>query len=171
MAELPPDWNEFIGLLRLHRVRFVVVGAHAVAAAGRPRATQDLDVLVEPTAANAERLGRALRAFGFATLAADAARFAERDRMATLGRPPLQIDILTSISGVGFAEAWAGRKRVRLGPRRPPDDPRTARTSHSWRRWPAGGAADASWGRLARWNRRAARWDPGPRWSHCTGSR
>ena len=120
MGELPPDWNEFIGLLRSHRVRFLVVGAHALAAAGRPRATQDLDLLVEPTARNADRLGRALRAFGFRALAEEAARFAEVDVMATLGQPPLRIDLLTSISGVAFAEAWRGRRLVRIGRRMVP---------------------------------------------------
>jgi hypothetical protein len=98
-----------------HRVRFLVVGAHALAAAGRPRATQDLDVFVEPSEANAARLGRALRAFGFPALADQADRFARGDRMATLGKPPLQIDILNSITGVSFAAAWRGRRRARLG--------------------------------------------------------
>jgi hypothetical protein len=92
-----------------------VVGAHALAAAGRPRATQDLDVFIEPTAANATRLGGALRDFGFPALADQAARFASGNRMATLGKPPLQIDILNSITGVSFATAWSGRRRVRLG--------------------------------------------------------
>lgn len=115
MAPFPPDWNEFIGLLISHRVRFLVVGAHALAAAGRPRATQDLDIFVEPTRANAERLGRALRGFGFTALADQAERFASGNRMATLGKPPLQIDILNSISGVSFAAAWRGRRRARLG--------------------------------------------------------
>ena len=96
-------------------MRYLVVGAHALAAAGRPRATQDLDIFVEPTAANADRLGRALRGFGFPTLADQARRFALPDRMATLGVPPLRIDIMTSISGVTFPEAWAGRRRARLG--------------------------------------------------------
>lgn len=96
-------------------MRFVVVGAHAVAAAGRPRATQDLDILVEPSARNADRLGNALRAFGFPDLATVAQRFAQPDRMATLGSPPLRIDIMTSITGVPFAEAWAGRRRGRFG--------------------------------------------------------
>lgn len=59
--KVPPDWSEFIGLLCSHRVRFLIVGAHALALHGRPRATQDLDVLVEPTAENARRLGAALR--------------------------------------------------------------------------------------------------------------
>jgi hypothetical protein len=111
----PPDWREFIGLLNSNRVRFVVVGAHAVAAAGRPRATQDLDILVEPTERNADRLGRALRGFGFPELAAEALRLAEPDRMATLGAPPLRIDIMTSITGVDFSQAWAGRRRSRFG--------------------------------------------------------
>jgi hypothetical protein len=115
IGAFPPDWHEFIGLLSSNRVRFVVVGAHALAAAGRPRATQDLDILVDPTERNAERLGRALRAFGFPALADQAKRFSCIDRMATLGRPPLRIDIMTSISGITFADAWTGRRRVRLG--------------------------------------------------------
>jgi hypothetical protein len=97
-----------------NRVRFLVVGAHALAAAGRPRATQDLDIFVEPTAVNAARLGSALRDFGFPALADQAACFASGDRMATLGKPPLQIDILNAITGVRFAAAWRGRRRVRI---------------------------------------------------------
>jgi hypothetical protein len=103
-------------LLTSHRVRYLVVGAHAVAAAGRPRATQDLDLFVEPTAENAVRIGAALQAFGFGALARAAHRFAHADRMATLGAPPLQIDIMTSITGVSFQDAWAGREVARLGP-------------------------------------------------------
>lgn len=95
-----------------HRVRFVVVGAHALAAIGRPRNTQDLDVLVEPTPENARRLGAALAEFGFPALAREARRFARPDRMATLGLPPLRIDVMTSISGVTFPSAWRGRTRV-----------------------------------------------------------
>lgn len=107
--KLPPDWNEFISLLSSHAVRFLIVGAHALAASGKPRATQDLDILVEPTPENAERLGAALAAFGFPALARDAHRFAEPERMATLGRPPLRIDVMTSITGVSFEQAWNGR--------------------------------------------------------------
>jgi hypothetical protein len=112
--KLPPDWSEFIGLLNHHRVRFLIVGAHALAANGRPRATQDIDVWVDPTAVNAKRLSNALREFGFAALADEGARFAEPDRMATLGNPPLRIDIMTSITGVPFSRAWKGRVRATL---------------------------------------------------------
>jgi hypothetical protein len=116
-VKLPPDWKELIDCLSARRVRFLVVGAHALAIHGRPRATGDLDLLVEPTPANAARLGAALADFGFTALAEEAAKFAVPDRMATLGREPLRIDIMTSISGVSFGEAWRGRLRARAGQR------------------------------------------------------
>lgn len=115
MISFPPEWSECIDLLCAHRVRFLVVGAHALAASGRPRATQDIDLWVEPSEANARRLGAALAEFGYRALARQWRRFTEVDRMATLGRPPLQIDILTTISGVTFATAWKGRRRLRHG--------------------------------------------------------
>ncbi len=115
--ELPPDWSEFIRCLGDHQVRYLVVGAHAMAASGRPRATQDIDFWVEPTRKNAERLCRALGEFGFPGLASAVAEFASPDKMATLGRPPLRIDIMTSIDGVDFSSAWAGRVTVTVGDR------------------------------------------------------
>jgi hypothetical protein len=114
-VKLPRDWTELIDSLISNRVRFLIVGAHALAVHGRPRATGDLDVLVEPTPENAKRLGLALGAFGFPALAAEAAAFAHPDRMVTLGQEPLRIDIMTSISGVSFTEAWRGRRRVAIG--------------------------------------------------------
>jgi hypothetical protein len=113
--ELPRDWSEFIGLLSAHGVRFLVVGAHALAANGRPRATQDLDLWVEPTRSNAERVCRALADFGFAGLATAIDDFATPERLATLGRPPLRIDLMTSIDGVDFSSAWADRIVASLG--------------------------------------------------------
>lgn len=112
---LPPEWNEFIGLLCAARVRFLIVGAHALAVHGRPRATGDLDILVDPTPTNAARLASALNDFGFAALARQTKELGTPDRMVTLGRPPLRIDVMTSISGVSFADAWRGRKPVRFG--------------------------------------------------------
>lgn len=113
--KLPPEWSELIDSLISHRVRFLIVGAHALAAHGRPRATQDLDIFVEPTKANARRLGAALADFGYPALAREWLKFTERDRMATLGREPLRVDILTSISGVDFKQAWKGRVTARYG--------------------------------------------------------
>ena len=113
--KLPPDWSEFIGLLADHGVRYLIVGAHALAANGRPRATQDIDVWVEPTRANARRLCTALGEFGFTDLATAVDEFSSPDRMATLGHPPLRIDVMTSIDGVTFEEGWGGRLEAKLG--------------------------------------------------------
>ncbi len=113
--KLPPDWNEFISLLCDHRVRFLIVGAHALAAHGRPRATQDIDFWVEPSKDNATRLCAALVQFGFPALGDAVDEFSTSDRMATLGRPPLRIDVMTSIDGVSFDEAWSGRLAGQLG--------------------------------------------------------
>ena len=107
--ELQPEWNELLSILKRHGVRFLVVGAHALAAHGRPRATQDLDVLVAPTVANARKLSAALAEFGFANLAADWRWFAKPYHVTMLGRLPFRIDVLTSISGVSFPVAWKNR--------------------------------------------------------------
>lgn len=107
--ELGRDWNEFLSLLIARRVRFVLVGGHAVAGHGEPRLTEDLDVFVEPTLANAGRLRPALADFGFGDVAPTAAELATKDRIFMLGRKPWRIDVLTGIDGVTFAEAWDGR--------------------------------------------------------------
>ncbi len=118
MERFPPDWNEFIGLLNVNRVRFLIVGAHALAANGRPRATADLDVFVDRSAPNVARLAKALKDFGFVDLAQEAQRFLEPRRMAALGTPPLRIDIMNHIDGVSFARAWRGRIKAALGDHR-----------------------------------------------------
>lgn len=107
--QLPPDWSAFLSVLKRHGVRFLLVGAHALAAHGRPRATQDLDVLVAPTAANARKVSAALAEFGFTKLAADWKWFTKPYRVTMLGRIPFRIDVLTSISGVSFTAAWRNR--------------------------------------------------------------
>lgn len=107
--ELPHEWNEFLSVLKRHGVRFLLVGAHAVAAHGRPRFTQDLDILVDPTPVNARRVAAAIREFGFPETARDWRWFAKPYRITMLGRLPNRIDVLTSISGVSFREAWKHR--------------------------------------------------------------
>jgi hypothetical protein len=118
IPKLHPDSSAFLSCLADHGVRFVVLGGHVLATFGRPRYTDDLDVLVEPTKANAKRLADALDAFGFRALAEKAVtHFAAPERMATLGNAPVAIDILTSTPGVTFREAWRGRRVLRIANR------------------------------------------------------
>ena len=114
--QLNPDWTEFLSLLISKRVRFVLVGGHAVAAHGEPRLTEDLDVFVGPTLANATRLREALLAFGFGNDVPTAKELAMPGKILMLGRKPWRIDVLTKIDGVTFASAWHGRVEAEFSP-------------------------------------------------------
>jgi hypothetical protein len=110
--ELNPDWTEFLCLLIAHRVRFLVVGGHAVAGHGEPRLTEDLDVFVDRALENARSLREALIAFGFGASVPTARELARPDKVVMLGQKPWRIDILTGIDGVSFEEAWASRVKA-----------------------------------------------------------
>jgi hypothetical protein len=112
--ELAPDFDEFIECLSAHGVEFVIVGAYALAFHGAPRFTGDLDVLIRPTPENAARLIAALDAFGFSTeLTPDT--IADSRRMLEMGLPPVQIHVMSAISGVDWDDAWTDRVTGPLG--------------------------------------------------------
>ena len=111
--------QDFVDRLRAfgaHDVRFLVVGAYALGVHGRPRATGDLDVWVEATAHNAAKVMQALTAFGAPLADVAAADFTRPGIVFQMGLPPARIDVLTAITGVSFAEAWADRVRAPFGP-------------------------------------------------------
>jgi hypothetical protein len=105
------DFRDLLAALLGAEACFLVVGAHAMAVHGVPRATGDLDVWVAGDPANADRVWSALLAFGAPVAAMGVSRddLTQPDRVVQIGLPPRRIDILTSISGVAFAEAWSGR--------------------------------------------------------------
>lgn len=107
--KLHSDLREFVGLLSSHGVEFLVVGGHAVAFHGHPRFTGDIDFLIAATPANAARVLACLGAFGFADLDVTADDLQRAEQVVQLGYPPNRIDLLTSISGVTFDEAWRTR--------------------------------------------------------------
>ena len=110
--QLSEDWSEFLSVLIAHRVKFVLIGGHAVAAWGEPRFTEDLDVLIEVSPLNARRVRAALVDFGFGSVMPDESGFLDADKVWMLGRKPNRIDILTKIDGVTWKEVWKGRVRV-----------------------------------------------------------
>ena len=112
---LPEDWRAFIESLNSNGVEYLVVGAVALAHHGVPRYTGDLDILVRNSTENAERLEAALAGFGFAGLGLKAADFVDSYRVIQLGIPPNRIDLLTSLTGVTFDAAWAGRVEALVG--------------------------------------------------------
>ena len=113
--DLAPDFDEFIGSLIAQRAEFLVVGAYALAFHGAPRFTGDIDLFVRPTLENADRVLAAVRAFGFPTSELDAKVMTDPRRILQMGVEPVQIHVMSAISGVTWDEAWAGRAPGRCG--------------------------------------------------------
>lgn len=108
------DFNEMLSALSAAGADYLIVGAHALAVHGRPRATGDLDIWVRPTPDNARRVWKALQAFGAPLDQLRVEELAERDLVYQIGVAPARIDIMTGISGLEFEDAWPGRISVRL---------------------------------------------------------
>lgn len=113
--QLSRDLSEFVASLSANGVRYLVVGGYAVAAHGHPRFTKDLDIWIEATPDNAQRVLQALDAFGFSGLGLVAADFVEPGSVIQLGNPPQRIDLLTSMSGVQFGECYEMRVQLLVG--------------------------------------------------------
>ena len=108
--KLEPDLREFIELLNAREVRYVIVGAIALAHHGRVRYTGDIDFFVEASERNAALLTDVLDQFGFANVGIDKEDFTALDQIVQLGVEPHRMDLMTSISGVAFEEAWNSRE-------------------------------------------------------------
>ena len=107
---LNSDLREFVALLNSHRIEFVVIGAYAVAFHGYPRYTGDLDILVKPERENAQKILQALAEFGFGGLGIGLHDLEAAGKVVQLGVSPNRIDLITSITGVTFEQAWASRE-------------------------------------------------------------
>ena len=103
------DFLDFIQLLNIHNVEYMIVGAHALAFHGRPRYTGDLDIWIKPSANNAKKMIAVLKDFGFGSLNFKEEDFLKENYVTQLGYPPLRVDILNDISGVNFDEAYLKR--------------------------------------------------------------
>jgi hypothetical protein len=112
---LQKDLREFVELLNALDVHFLIVGAFAVAYHGHPRYTADIDLFVEKSTANAERMLNAIHQFGFGDIGLTKEDFLRDDQVVQLGVAPNRIDILTFLSGVSFEEAWASRESGDIG--------------------------------------------------------
>ena len=109
------DFRELLELFNAHGVEYLIVGSYALAFHGAPRLTRDMDLLVRPTPANAERILAALDEFGFASLHLTVDDFDRPDQVLQLGVPPVRVDIMTSIEAIPWDEAWSGRASGRCG--------------------------------------------------------
>jgi hypothetical protein len=108
------DFVEMLAALSDAGAEYLIVGAHALAAHGLPRATGDLDLWVNPTPENAERVWHALVQFGAPLDQLTLEDLSREEVVFQIGVVPNRIDILTSITGVAFDQAWDNRTMVEI---------------------------------------------------------
>ena len=107
--EVQSDFRELLELFNANEVEYLIVGGYALAYHGAPRYTGDIDILVHSTSENARRILIALEAFGFGDLGLTEADFQASGRVVQLGVPPVRIDLITSIDGVSWDDAFQGK--------------------------------------------------------------
>lgn len=106
---LAQDFEDFVKLLNIHHVDYMVVGGYALAFHGKPRHTGDLDIWINNSEENAEKLVSAIKEFGLASLGLTKSDFMQEGFVTQIGYPPLRIDILNTIDGVKFEDAYPNK--------------------------------------------------------------
>ena len=108
------DFIEFIKLCNQFDVKYLVIGGYAVSIHGYPRTTKDLDICIELSDDNADKMMKVIHEFGFASLKLTKEDFTKPDFITQLGYPPLRIDIINDLDGVAFEEAWLNKSVVTM---------------------------------------------------------
>jgi hypothetical protein len=106
------DFKEFVGLLNLHEVAYLIVGGYALGIHGYPRYTGDLDVWINPTPENGSKMVKVMEDFGFASMELTEQDFAESGNVIQMGYLPFRIDVLTRPDDVTFEECYPNRLLV-----------------------------------------------------------
>ena len=96
---LPPDFKEFLRLLKEHDVRYLLIGGYAVGYHGYPRATEDLDIWVAIHPENAQKLVSVLKKFGFDDPALIPELFLQKPKIVRMGYPPMRLEITSPFQG------------------------------------------------------------------------
>lgn len=106
-VDLAPDFRDLLSELARDAVELLLVGGYAVAFHGRPRATKDIDILLEGSPENLERAARALARFGAPPEVVSAIGSLKETEIVFMGQPPLRVDFLRTIDGVSAADLFA----------------------------------------------------------------
>jgi predicted nucleotidyltransferase len=109
VMRLEKDYEEFLKLLNKHKVKYCIIGAYAVAFYAKPRYTKDMDIFVEPSVDNAEKILKVLTEFGFGELSITPDDLTQEGNIFQLGYEPVRIDIMTKIEGFRFQDVWRNR--------------------------------------------------------------
>jgi len=113
--QLNPDFSDLFAELNSAEVRYLLVGGYAVGVHAEPRFTKDLDVWIDFAPDNAAQTYGALANFGAPLQQFTQADLERPGNIVQIGLPPNRIDLLTSIDGVAFDEAWDLRLQIKYG--------------------------------------------------------
>ncbi len=114
MPEFQKDFEDFIALCNQYNLEYLVIGGFAVSIHGYPRTTKDLDVCINKTEENANRIIKILNDFGFGSLNFKIEDFLKDNIIAQLGYAPVRIDILNDLNGIDFNEAYKNKRVVNM---------------------------------------------------------
>jgi hypothetical protein len=106
---LPQDFKDFLRLLNLRQVEYLLIGGYAVGYYGYARATADIDIWIAIHPENAQKVVDVIREFGFNIQELSSELFLQENKVIRMGVPPFRIEVLTTISGVSFEECYAER--------------------------------------------------------------
>jgi predicted nucleotidyltransferase len=109
---LNSHYKDILSILSEKKVKFLLVGAYAMAVHGFPRSTMDIDLFVKPDPENALLVLQSLNDFGAALGDLSVDDLQKEDLIFQIGVAPCRIDILTSIDGLKFEDAFARSQMI-----------------------------------------------------------
>jgi hypothetical protein len=113
--EAQQDFRDLLELFNAHKVEYMIVGGYALAFHGAPRYTGDIDIFIKSDAENAQRILSALDKFGFKSIGLTIEDFENPEKVVQLGVPPVRVDIITSLSGVTWEDAYSRKATGKYG--------------------------------------------------------
>lgn len=113
--KLAADFSDFLKLCLRNNVRFMVIGGYAVIHHSRPRYTGDLDIWIDASLENAERVVTVLQEFGFPPDSVSTAMITDQKKIIRMGFEPMRLELFTRIPGVEFDECHGRHENVKIG--------------------------------------------------------
>ncbi len=104
--KLPSDFREYLKLLNDHKVKYLLVGGYAVGYHGYPRATNDIDIWIEKSIDNADKVIEVIKEFGFNVPELQSKLFLQKKNIIRMGKEPMRIEIILNIDGVDFEKSY-----------------------------------------------------------------
>lgn len=110
-----PDYEGFVKSLNKNKVKFIIVGAYALAFHGIIRATKDFDIWIDNSKKNAKYFLCALKDFFGTDFSIKIEDVISGKNIFQFGYAPVRIDIMTSLLGLNFSSAWRNRIKSTYG--------------------------------------------------------